>query len=56
VPRVEHDLSENTAAGIRDAEHMAPSTRKNLAITSPTSGGRSVVIVRTRTQGTEFSI
>jgi hypothetical protein len=29
---------------------------KKLALTSPTSDGRSVVIVRTRTQATEFVV
>jgi hypothetical protein len=38
---------ENTAVGIRHANHVA--------LTSPTSGGRSVGIVRSRTQATEFS-
>jgi hypothetical protein len=28
---------------------------QNLALTSPTSGGRSVGVVRSRTQATEFS-
>jgi hypothetical protein len=40
--------------GIRRADLMAPSFRK-LALTSPTSGGRSVGIVLSRTQATEFS-
>jgi hypothetical protein len=40
--------------GIRHADHMAPSIRKKLAISSPTSGGRSVGIVRSRTQTMEF--
>jgi hypothetical protein len=31
-----------------------PSIRKILALTSPASGGRSVGILRSRTQGTEF--
>jgi hypothetical protein len=35
---------------------MAPSIRKKLAITSPTSGGRSVGRVRSRTQTMEFSL
>jgi hypothetical protein len=47
--------SENTAVGIRHADHVTPSIRKKLAITSPTSGGRSVGIVRSRTQTMEFS-
>jgi hypothetical protein len=39
---------------------VAPTTRhlsirKNVALTSPTSDGRSVGIVRSRTQATEFS-
>jgi hypothetical protein len=44
-----------TAVGIRCADHATPSTRKKLALTSPTSGGRSVDIVRLRTTATEFS-
>jgi hypothetical protein len=46
--------TENTAVGIRHADHVAPSILKKLAITSPTSGGRSVGIVRSRTQTMEF--
>jgi hypothetical protein len=42
--------------GIRHAGHVAPSIRKKLAITSPTSCGRSVGIVRSRTQTMEFSL
>jgi hypothetical protein len=46
------------------ADHVAPSIRKNLAITSLTSSGRSVgivrgcsvSIVRSRTQTMEFSL
>jgi hypothetical protein len=45
--------TENTAVGIRHADYVAPSIRKKLAITSPTSGGRSVGIVRSRTQTME---
>jgi hypothetical protein len=45
-----------TAVGIRCADHATPSTRKRLALTSPTSGGRSVGIVRLRTTATEFSL
>jgi hypothetical protein len=40
---------------IRHADHVALSIRKKLAITSPTSGGRSVGIVRSRTQTIEIS-
>jgi hypothetical protein len=46
--------TENTAVGIRHADHVAPSIRKMLAITSPTSGGRSIGLVRSRTQTMEF--
>jgi hypothetical protein len=46
--------TENTAVGIRHADHVTPSIRKTLAITSPTSGGRSVGIVLSRTQTMEF--
>jgi hypothetical protein len=45
---------ENTAVRIRHADHVASSIRKKSAITSPTSGSRSVGIVRSRTQTTEF--
>jgi hypothetical protein len=41
--------------GIRHADNVAPSIRKKLALTSPTSGVRSVGIVRSRTQATELS-
>jgi hypothetical protein len=41
--------TENTAIGIRHADHLAPSIRKKLAITSLTSGGLSIGIVRSRT-------
>jgi hypothetical protein len=43
------------AAEIRCADHATPSTLKRLALTSPTSGGRSFGIVRLRTTATEFS-
>jgi hypothetical protein len=46
--------AENTAVGIRHAVHVAPFIRKKLALTSLTSGGRSVGIVRLRTEATEF--
>jgi hypothetical protein len=42
------------AVGIRHANHVTRSIRKTLALISPTSGGRSVGIVRSRTQATEF--
>jgi hypothetical protein len=47
--------TENTAVGIRQADHVAPFIRKKLSITSPTSGGHLVGIVRPRTQTMEFS-
>jgi hypothetical protein len=40
----------SAAVGIRDADHVL----KKLALTSPTSGGRSAGIVRSRTKATEF--
>jgi hypothetical protein len=40
----------------RHSDHVAPSISKKLALTSPTSGGRSVGIVCSRTQATEFSL
>jgi hypothetical protein len=45
---------ENTAVGIRHADNVVTSILKKLAITSPTSGGRSVGIVRSRTRTMEF--
>jgi hypothetical protein len=42
--------------GIRCADHATPSIRKKLALTSPTSGGRSVDIVRLRTKGHVVSL
>jgi hypothetical protein len=45
---------DNTTVGIRPADHVASSIPKTLALTLPTSGGRSVGIVRSRTQATEF--
>jgi hypothetical protein len=40
--------------GIRRADYVAPLYPQKLALTSSTSGGRSVSIVRSRTQATEF--
>ena len=40
--------------GIRCADHMTPLYPQKLALTSPTSGGRSVGIVRLRTKATEL--
>jgi hypothetical protein len=46
--------TENTTGGIRCADHATSSIRKMLALTSPTSGGRSVGIVRSRTKATKL--
>jgi hypothetical protein len=43
-----------TAVGIRHADRVAPSIRKKLELTSLTSGGRSVGIVRLRTKAMKF--
>jgi len=40
--------------GIRCADHMTPLYPQKLELTSPTSGGRSVGIVRSLTKATEF--
>jgi len=45
-----------TAAETRCADHVKPLDPQKLALTSPTGGGRSVVIVRVRTKATEFSL
>jgi hypothetical protein len=45
--------NKNTAVGIRHTDHVALYPQK-LALTSPTSGGRSVTIVQSLTQATEF--
>jgi hypothetical protein len=42
--------------GIRCADHVTPLYPQKLALTSPTSGGRSVGIVRSRAKDTEFSL
>ena len=41
--------------GIRFADHVTPLYPQKLALTSPTGGGRSVGIIRSRTKATEFS-
>ena len=43
-----------TAVGTRCADHTTPLYPQKLALTSPTSGGRSVGIVRSLTKATEF--
>ena len=45
-----------TAVGTRCADHVTPLYPQQLALTSPTGGGRSVGIVRSRTKATEFSL
>jgi hypothetical protein len=47
--------TENTAVGIRHADHVAPSIRKKVGNCFAAIGGRSVGIVRSRTQTMEFS-
>ena len=42
--------------GTRCADHVTPRYPQKLALTSPTGGGRSVGIVRSRTKATEFSL
>jgi hypothetical protein len=44
-----------TAVGIRCADHVTLSNLQKLALTSATSGGSLVGIVRLRTKVTEFS-
>jgi hypothetical protein len=39
---------------IRSADYVSPLYLQKLALSSPTSGGRSVGIVRSRTEVTEF--
>jgi len=42
--------------GTRCADHVTPLYPQKLALTSPTGGGRSVGIVRSRTKATEVFI
>ena len=42
--------------GIRCVDHVTPLYPQKLALTSPTGGGRSVGIVRSRTKATEFRV
>jgi hypothetical protein len=44
-----------TAVGIRCADNVTPLYPQKLALTSPTGGGRSVGIVRSRPKAMEFS-
>jgi hypothetical protein len=43
-----------TALGIRDADHVAPQILKRFSLTSLTSGGRLVGILRSQTHAMEF--
>jgi len=43
-----------TAVGTCCANHVTPFYPQKLALTSPTGGGRSVGMVRSRTKATEF--
>jgi hypothetical protein len=43
-----------TAVGTRCADHVTPLYPQKLALKSPTGGGRSVGIVRSRTKATEL--
>jgi hypothetical protein len=40
--------------GIRRTDHARPLYPQKLALTSPTGGGRSVGVVRSRTKATEL--
>ena len=42
--------------GTRCANHVTPLYPQKLVLTSPTGGGRSVSMVRSRTKATEFSL
>jgi hypothetical protein len=48
--------AENTAVGIRHADHMALLYPQKLVLTSPASDGRAVGTVRSKTQAKEFSL
>jgi hypothetical protein len=48
--------SENTAVGIPHADNAAPSICKKLALTSLTSGARSVGIVCLQTEATIINV
>jgi hypothetical protein len=50
------EIYEITAVGIRRADQATPLYPQKLDLTSPTSGGCSVGIVRSRTETTEFSL
>jgi hypothetical protein len=56
VSTTEELLGRNSSgSGLENrADHATPSIRKKLALTLPTSRGRSVGIARVRTKATEF--
>jgi hypothetical protein len=47
---------ENTAVGIRRADHVTPTIRKKSALILPTSGSRLVGIVHSQTKVTGFVV
>jgi hypothetical protein len=55
ISKPHHDLENyDYGPGIHSADHAKPLYPQKLAVTSPTSGGRSVSIVRLRTKATEL--
>jgi hypothetical protein len=46
--------TDNTAMGIRCADHSTPSIPQKFALTSSTRGGHSVCIVRSQTKAMEL--
>jgi hypothetical protein len=46
--------TQNTAVGIRRADHATPLNPQTLTLTSPTRVGRSAGVVRSQTQAEEF--
>jgi hypothetical protein len=48
--------TENTADGIRHADHVGPLYPHKLTLTSPTSDGRSIGVVPSQAQAMEFSL
>ena len=48
--------TEINGRGDRCADHVTPLYPQKLALTSPTGGGRSVGIVRSRTKATELCV
>jgi hypothetical protein len=50
------EKSEINLVRTRCADHTSPTSPQKLALTSPTSGGRSVGMVRLRTKSHAFNI